>query len=382
MTTQQLVDDLQRRQALFDIAVSSTDAAPVPGVNPLVADALANGASSAPAPNPFHAAAMGLAPKVESAPVAPVGAVAPAASALPVTPAPRVDAGETNSFYDMLLRNDAYRLQNKEAFERNEKANRARTAIAAVSDALASLGNLVGTTQGAFSQPQTYQTPFVTEQVEADRKEARKLAQAIEDNDMSLRLTQAKYDAENGLYGNKLALEQAKTDRAMALALERAKLAEQNAGYKSALEGTKHGYRSDEIAQRGDITLKGIEMRNEQSDINNRRTTGTSAQNNIRNNETRKEVGSGNVGGYTTHTDIIYDELRRKTGETKTRTREGGATTTTTTTTAPGGTHGSQASSSASKTPPSRQQSAQGGSDKTPPSKKKDQKRTPPSKRK
>lgn len=340
MTPQQLVDDLQKRQALFDAAVSSTDAAPVPGMNPLVAEALANGATAATAasPNAVHSVAMGLAPKVATDSSAPVKAASAAPAppvAKPVAPAPQVDTPESSSFYDMLLRNDAYRLANKEAFERNEKANRARTAIAAVTDALASLGNLVGTTQGAFSQPQTYQTPFVTEQVEADRKEARKLAQAIEDNDMSLRLTRAKYDAENGLYGSRLALEQAKTDRAMALALERAKLAEQNAGYKSELEGTKHGYRTDEIAQRGEIQKEVRQMINEQSDLNNRRTTGTSAANNIRNNETKKEVGSGNVGGYTTRTEIEYDELGHKVGETKTRTREGGATTTTTTTTKP-----------------------------------------------
>ena len=351
MTPQQLVDDLQKRQALFDIAVAHTDAAPVPGMNPLVAEAMAGGAPapSSASPNPFLGAAQSLAPKVAASEPAPApGKAADPVTASPVvnpvTPAPAVDTPSANSFYDMLLMNDAYRLRNKESFERNEKANKARTTIAAISDALASLGNLVGTTQGAFSQPQTYQTPFVTEQVEADRKEARKLAQAIEDNDMSLRLTKAKYDEENGLYGNRLALEQAKTDRALALALERAKLAEQNAGYKSELEGTKHGYRTDEIAQRGEIQKEVTQMRNEQSDINNRRSTGTSAANNIRTNDRIRETGgSGGVGGYTTSETITYDDLGRKTGSTKTRTANGQTTTTTTTT--PGGANGSQSAS-------------------------------------
>lgn len=366
-TTRQLIDELALLREPSEILTPSVVTSATPPVSPVATPLVTD-------PNP--PSLIRDARPVPS-PLPPVpDDTEPAAR--PAIPAPQVDTPSSNSFYDMLLMNDAYRLQNKEAFERNEKANKARTAIAAVTDALASLGNLVGTTQGAFSQPQTYQTPFVTEQVEADRKEARKLAQAIEDNDMSLRLTQAKYDAENGLYGSRLALEQAKTDRAMALALERAKLAEQNAGYKSELEGTKHGYRTDEIAQRGEIQKEVTQMRNEQSDLNNRRATGTSAANNIRNNETKKEVGSGNVGGYTTRTEIEYDELGHKVGETKTRTREGGATTTTTTTA-----QGGSSSSSASKTPPSRQQSAQGGSDKTPPSKKKkDNTKTPPSKRK
>ena len=45
------------------------------------------------------------------------------------------------------------------------------------------------------------------------------------------------------------------------------------------------------------------------------------------------EIGGsgGGVGGYTTTTRLEYDELGRKTGETKTRTPAGGPTTTITT---------------------------------------------------
>lgn len=340
MTTQQLVDDLEKRRLEASRLLDASLAVTAPGapgtVNPIVAEALAS-APSSPSANPFLEVAKSVTPGV-NIPVSPSDTAPVPGAPKPVAPVPSAEAPATasTSFYDMLLQNDSYRLANKKAFERNEKANRARTTIAAVTDALASLGNLVGTTQGAFSQPQTYQTPFVTEQVEADRKEARKLAQAIQDNDQSLRLAKAKMDYEEGLYGNRLALEQAKTDRALALALERAKLAEQNAGYKSDLEGEKHGYRTEEETQKQAGREVIQTMRNQQSDINNRRSTGTSAANNIRTNDRIRETGgSGGVGGYTTTTEAEYDELGHKVRETKTRTGAGGQTTTTTRT--PGG---------------------------------------------
>lgn len=376
MTPQQLVDDLQRRQALFDVAVSHTDSAPAPGMNPLVADALAGG--PAPSGSPFLGAAKSVAPSVATPPVAsvPPQDTAPVpGSPKPVMPAPQVDTPSSNSFYDMLLMNDAYRLQNKEAFERNEKANKARTTIAAISDALASLGNLVGTTQGAFNQPQTYQTPFVTEQVEADRARARQLADRLLANDQTIRLTQAREDMTNGAYALRQALEEERTRRAQMNNEARAALSAQNASQKS-----------EQIAQQGGIRKEVAQMNNESAERRTGISAGTSAANNKRNIafkekelEAKKngEIGGsgGSVGGYTTTTQYQYDELGHKTGETKTRTPAGGPTTTTTTTT--------QSGSSSSKTPPSRQQSVQGGSDKTPPSKKKkDNTKTPPSKRK
>ena len=345
-TTRELIDDLEKNrqaaQQLFNIAAPGTfdvptiveqaiaEQRPVPGTvtggeNPTVALGGAFHGATVPLPNvtvgqTTHAK--------DSAPV-------PGAPKQ-VIPAPQVDTPETNSFYDMLLRNDAYRLANQEAFERNEKANRARTTIAAVTDALASLGNLVGTTQGAFSQPQTYQTPFVTEQVEADRARARALADRIQANDQTLRLAQAREEMTSGAYALKQALEEEKTRRAMENNAARAALAAQNAGYRSDLEGVKHGYRTDEETQKqaGRETIQ--TMKNQQSDINNRRSTGTSAANNIRTNDRIRETGGGgSVGGYTTTTQSEYDELGRKVRETKTRTGAGGQTTTTTTT--PGG---------------------------------------------
>ena len=300
----------------------------------------------------------------------PVSRAIPAEDTAPVPSgqavrAPQVD-GTGSSFYDMLMLNDAYRIANRDAFERNEKANKARTTIAAISDALASLGNLVGTTQGAFSQPQTYQTPFVAEQVEADRARAIQLADRLQANDQTLRLTQAREDMSNGAYALRQALEEERTRRAMMNNEARSALSSQNATQKEKQLGLQHENRTAEIAQRGDITLKGVEMRNEQSDINNRRTTGTSAANNIRNNETRKEVGSGSVGGYKTI--IERDEFGREVSRERVPTGRGGSS----------GSGSEGNGSSASKTPPSKQKK-----DKTPPSKqKKDDKKTPPSKRK
>ena len=97
---------------------------------------------------------------------------------LPFTPGVPVSSEENEeektekplSIYDLLARNDAVRQKLSENWERNERSNKARTTIAAVTDALASLGNLVGTTQGAFNQDQTYQTPLVASQREEDRE--------------------------------------------------------------------------------------------------------------------------------------------------------------------------------------------------------------------
>ena len=354
MTTQQLVEDLDRRnreaKQLFDIAMGNGST--------IAADAAASGAV-APAESPFAAAAKALAQNVAVQPSAPAPAVAPVQSAAPAVQAPVVAGPEGSSFYDMLLRNDAVRLRNQEAFDRREKADSARLRLAAVTDALASLGNLVGTTQGAFSQPQTYQVPFVYEDMEKNREKARQYADYLNRTDQSLRLTKAKQDYENSLYGNRLALEQAKTDRALALALERANLASQNNEAKKELEGTKHGYRSEEETQKQEGRRELQQMRNEQSDINNRRSTGTSAANSIRTDTRIREMGGsgsggGGVSGYTTETTITRNEYGQETGRTTVRTPAGGKPSTTTT----------------SKTPPSKQKKEQGAS-KTPPSKRK-----------
>ena len=125
MTTQKLVDDLEKNrqaaQQLFNIAAPGTfdvptiveqaiaEQRPVPGTvtggeNPTVA---LGGA--------FHSATVPL-PNVTVGQTTPAKDSAPVPGApKPVIPAPQVDTPETNSFYDMLLRNDAYRLANQEA---------------------------------------------------------------------------------------------------------------------------------------------------------------------------------------------------------------------------------------------------------------------------
>ena len=322
-TTRELIDDLEKNrqaaQQLFNIAAPGTfdvptiveqaiaEQRPVPGTvtggeNPTVALGGAFHGATVPLPNvtvgqTTHAK--------DSAPV-------PGAPKQ-VIPAPQVDTPETNSFYDMLLRNDAYRLANQEAFERNEKANRARTTIAAVTDALASLGNLVGTTQGAFSQPQTYQTPFVTEQVEADRARARALADRIQANDQTLRLAKAREDLTNGTYALRKELEEEKTRRAQMNNEAKADLETQKQEGRMELEKFKQGGRVSLKQMDIDYKQNKDEMQAALRQQGIRISAGRLSEM-IRHNQTiekiREKGGGGGVGGY--ETVIIRDEFGRE----------------------------------------------------------------------
>ena len=312
-----------------------------PSMNPVVADAVANPPAVEPEPAPVAAEA----PAVEEKP-----AVAPAAPAVqPATASPV-------SFYDMILQNDAIRNKEKEDWERREKSDRARTTIAAVTDALASLGNLVGTTHGAFSQPQTYQTPFITEQVERDRALARSRADMLYNSDNNLRMAQAKYDQQLANIDRQLAVQDKMTERELAKIEARAALAADTAKYKS-----------DQIAQQGDIRKDVARMNNESAERRTAKTAGVSRANALTRDAFNRDKleaqkngeigsGSGGVGGYTTETNIEYNDMGQKVRETKSRTGANGNTTTTTTTTTP------------SKTPPSKQKKQ---NSKTPPSKRK-----------
>lgn len=368
-TTRELIE----RRALFDAALAGTDL-DRGGMDPLVAEALAAGPSDKADPvletAKAVAAKAAAEPPVASAASAPVVSASDAAPAPPVgpaIPAPQTASTGADTFYDMLLRNDAYRLQNKEAFERNERANAARVRIAAVADALASLGNLVGTTAGSENQPQTYQTPFVAEQVEAGRKEARALAKAIEENQEGLQLAKMKLDASNASYDRQLAVQDAITQRAVANALARAEL-----------EKDKHGYRTEENAQKAGFTKEQHDIDNavkkeiaEGRNATSRANTAANVAQKDRVLDAKKngEISDGNVGSYTTETVITRDDAGHEVGRTTRRTGSNGQTTTTTS--GRGGSQGGSGSSGGS-----------GGGAKTPPSKrKKDQSKTPPSKR-
>lgn len=305
---------------LLDAANAATSPGTPGAVNPLVSDALAAGKS-----NPFLEVAKTITPAAVT-PVAPQD-TAPVPGA-PVSaygtpgfnpnardwriPAPNAESPEGNTFLDMLLQNDAYRLQNKEAFERNEKANRARTTIAAVTDALASLGNLVGTTQGAFSQPQTYQTPFVMEQVEADRTRARQLADRIQASDQSIRLAKAREEMTNGTYALRQALEEEKTRRAQMNNEARADLEGQRQEGRLELEKLKQGgrvslkqmdidYKQDKDAMQAALRQQGINISRGRLDEMIRHNQSI---------EVIRENGGSGVGGYKTI--ITRDEFGRE----------------------------------------------------------------------
>lgn len=323
MTTQQLVDDLEKNrlaaQQLFNIASPGTFDVPT-----IVEQAIAE---QRPAPgtvtggeNPtvalggaFHGATVPL-PNVTVGQTTSAKDSAPVPGApKPVIPAPQVDLPETGSFYDMLLRNDAYRLANQETMERNEKANRARTRIAAITDALASLGNLVGTTQGAFSQPQTYQVPFVHEDAEKARAEARNTANMLLRNDQSLRLAERREDMANRGLDRQLVVQQAIADRQAAKSQADLELERERQKGKMELEGKRQEGRID--LKKMDLEYKG----NKDQMLADLRARGINISAGrlaemVRHNHAIEAIrenggGSGNVGAYTTY--VEYDEYGR-----------------------------------------------------------------------
>lgn len=346
-STLELIDKLEREKALLGVGVVGREEG---AMDPLVAEALRTAppakTSVSPSSDPgrvdvtFGGALGGV-----TVPVEPV-------SVKPVEKEP-----ERDYFYDLLMANDDYRKRNSEAFERNERATRARTRIAAVSDALSSLGNLVGTVYGAPSQEQTYQTPLINAQREEDLARARKLAQSIQDNDLSIRMLNARLDAANGRYGNQLLVEDAKTQR------EREKIAA-----RAALAGDNHGYRTAENEQKAGYTRDLHAMDNASREKIASGRDATSSSNKDKDLEFKREEleakkngeigsGGGGVAGYTTETTIQRDKYGRETGRTTTRTGSNGQTTTTTTTTKPGGsTQSGSSQSSSSSTSTTTQQ--------------------------
>lgn len=263
---------------------------------------------------------------------APVGLTQRAASVPSYTEQPALGVPDTESqpqsFADLIMQNDAVRLRNKEAFDRREKADKARLTIAAVTDALASLGNLVGTTQGAFSQPQTYQVPFVHEDAERARAEARNTANMLLRNDQSLRVAQMREDSANSAAALRQALEEERTRRAQMNNDARVALAQENARLKGELYEKQHGYRTEEQDQKFADQKQIADDRN--------RTTLQAAG--VRAGATKYAAdkrAENSVGGYTkTETETVSrDEYGNVTGKSKTTTRSpnGGPSTTTTT---------------------------------------------------
>ena len=349
MTPQQLAEELERKVAamnppaseeLAPATVSAQDSRPT----------VLTGQATAPSPGPVDMTPRTPKPTdselaspvvVTGRATAPSGGLAgglpfvagqPAAAPAPAQQAPDVDTAPS-SFADMIMQNDAVRLRNQEAFDRRERADRARLTLASITDALASLGNLVGTTQGSFNQPQTYQVPFVQKDVEDARAEARRYADLLMRTDQTLRLAQAREDAQDSAYALRQALEEERTRRAQLNNEARADLARQNAEAKVNYAGVQQGYRSELEAQRqaGRETLAGINNASREKQTAMR--VGVSAANNIRNNERMSATGGrGGVGGYTTETTIHRDEYGQETGRTTTRTPANGGPSTTTTT--------------------------------------------------
>ena len=373
MTTQELIEDIEKRNLEAQRTLGAALAVGAPAdpdlhspaqVNPVVQDALD---SYEPSPEPS------VTDKGDGSYDVKLGGALKGVT-LPFTPGVAEeknedDASDPFSFYNLLLQNENVRKKAAEAYDRNEKANRARTRIAAVADALSSLGNLIGTTQGAFNQEQTYQAPLVSARREQDLTYARKLATSLNENDMSLRLAKLKLDASGSNLDRQLAIQDKMTERAMLLAQEREKL-----------KGIGHDYKTEEIAQQGDIRKDVARMNNESAERRANISAGASRANKQdditfkeKELEAKKngEIGSGGgVNGYETTTVINRDRLGNELGRTTRRVPTG-----------PNGAAPAESAATTRRTPPKGEHPVE-GTDRTPPSRrKKDESRTPPSRR-
>lgn len=323
MTTAELIKDLDAKRELVErAALAGTDSAPG-GMNPLVADALAQG----PAYDPSNAVAPSAA-EPGAVDVSLGGAFRGAKIPfVPGVPAPSVPAGTeeeeaedpvAKTFYDLMTHSEDYRKRASAAWERNERADKARRSLAAVSDALSSLGNLVGTVGGASNQTQTYQSPFVKDQVDADRKEYRTLAKSLQENEEGIRLAKMKLDAQQAAYDAQLEKEQVKLQNTLAAIAARGEESRKT-------EGVKHDYRAAENEQKQnykvDLAQMDIDYKKDrdamqaalrQQGINISRDRLDEA---IRHNQSIEAIReNGGVGGYVTiiTRDRAGREIRRE----------------------------------------------------------------------
>lgn len=329
MTPQQLAEELERKVAamnppaseeLAPATVSAQDSRPT----------VLTGQATAPSPGPVDMTPRTPKPTdselaspvvVTGRATAPSGGLAgglpfvagqPAAAPAPAQQAPDVDTAPS-SFADMIMQNDAVRLRNQEAFDRREKADRARLTLASITDALASLGNLVGTTQGSFNQPQTYQVPFVHEDAERARAEARNTANMLLRNDQSLRVAQMRKDSANSAAALRQALEEERTRRAQINNEAKADLETQKQEGRMELEKFKQGGRVSLKQMDIDYKQNKDEMQAALDQQGIRISAGRLAEM-VRHNQTiekiREKGGGGGVGGY--ETVIIRDEFGRE----------------------------------------------------------------------
>lgn len=171
--------------------------------------------------------------------------------------------GYGQTFLDLLRQNEEFMKAEVAKNERNEKARRARLAIASLSDGLSALGNLIGTTQGAFNQPQTYQTPIVGQQIDNERQHHSALIDRLRSDNESIRLAKAKLDA---------AEEQAINKAQRALELEEARfqhnmdLIESRGEQARMTEGEKHENRTTEEEQKQEGRMAVVGAKTESSE--------------------------------------------------------------------------------------------------------------------
>lgn len=214
-------------------------------------------------------------------------------------------------FANLLAQNEAYRQQQSQLWEQREKESRSRRTIAAVSDALSSLGNLVGTSRGAFNQPQTYQMPFVQRGIEQERALARNTADRLRATDLSL---------QNGAAGaglnNPFALENLRHQHTMeqigAKGRVNSALEEQRQQGRETLKDMYYKYKGDYDKMMADLKRQGIQIQRDRLD--------EAIRHNQAIEDLRGQYGGGGVSGYTTETTIHRNDYGQETGRTTTRT--------------------------------------------------------------
>lgn len=222
-------------------------------------------------------------------------------------PAPQVETPEAEvqpsvpSFASFLEQSAAYRRQQSEAWEKREREAKSRKTIAAVSDALSSLGNLVGTAYGAAPQRQTYQMPFVQQDTEQERALARATAERLRNADQSYQMMLDRYAAQGELGDTRLAQEKERTNRALQVEGMRNERAAGNNATKAAIAAGRYSnaiklkemdlkYRGNRDKMLADLKREGIQVSRDKLDEM------------IRHNQTMEVInekrGTGNVGGY------------------------------------------------------------------------------------
>ena len=186
------------------------------------------------------------------------------------------------SFLEMIKENQAYQEQARKNAERKERENRARLALAGLADGLSALGNLIGTTQGAANQPQTYQMPFVKEDIDKGQARDYETTERLRRAEQALRAEEAKLSSK----GNPFAVSDVAHARKLAEIAARGANSEKIQQHIDARTQQNNEARADIAQMTAESRERIAQGRNATSRANNRET-----------NETRRIVSENRSRG-------------------------------------------------------------------------------------